>query len=147
MIPPRTEASPGLAEALGRVIQVLRTDAGMSRRELSQQAAISYSHLSAIEAGKKHPSAPVLRRIATSLGMRGHELLAAAEHRLDRPDDPPSRRLLWLEAGATAAVLSHRGRGVEGSRALAELEAVLPDLEADALELLLQMARKLAIRR
>jgi transcriptional regulator with XRE-family HTH domain len=148
--PDRGDDRPGLVESLGRIIQVLRTDAGVERRDLARRAGISYSYLSAIEAGRKHPSAQVLRRIAASLGLRDHELLAAAERRLDRTGDSPARRVAWLEAGATAAALSRRSRPVEDPdrrRSLEELAALLPALDGDALELLLQLARKLTTGR
>jgi transcriptional regulator with XRE-family HTH domain len=128
-----------LAQSLGRTIQVLRADAGVERSELADRARISYSYLSAIESGRKQPSGPVLGRIAAALGLRGHELLGAAERRLDRAGDSPERRLLWHEAGAAAAALS---QGRTGS--LAELNSLLPALDADELELLLQLARRLA---
>jgi transcriptional regulator with XRE-family HTH domain len=132
-----------LAQSLGRTIQVLRADAGVDRSELADRAGISYSYLSAIESGRKQPSAPVLGRIAAALGLRGHELLGAAERRLDRAGDSPERRLLWQGAGAAAAALS---RGSERARPLAELDSLLPALDADELELLLQLARRLAAR-
>ena len=44
------------SEALGRTIQVLRTELGVSRRDLADKADISYSYLSAIETGQKEPS-------------------------------------------------------------------------------------------
>ncbi len=134
-----------LAEPLGRTIRVLRADAAMERAELADRAGISYSYLAAIESGKRHPSAPVLRRIAAALGVRGHELMGAAEARLDEPDG--SRRALWLGVGAAAAAIAQEPpRRRDTDRAQAELDALIPSLDGDDLELLLQLARKLAAR-
>jgi transcriptional regulator with XRE-family HTH domain len=68
-------------EALGRSIQVLRTNQGMSRRGLAERSQISYSYLSAIENGDKQPSSKILTLIAAAVGVRTHKLIAAAEER------------------------------------------------------------------
>lgn len=68
-------------EALGRTIQVLRTNQGMSRRDLAERSQISYSYLSAIENGDKQPSSKILTLIAAAVGVRTHKLIAAAEER------------------------------------------------------------------
>ena len=76
-------SDPGAySEALGRTIQVLRTELGMGRRELADKADISYSYLSAIETGRKEPSSKFLALIADALGgLHPHELMEAAEAR------------------------------------------------------------------
>ena len=75
---------PEFYEALGRTVQVLRTDQGLDRKDLADRAGISYSYLAAIENGRKPPSSKVLLSIATALGLLGHELLASVETRLRR---------------------------------------------------------------
>jgi transcriptional regulator with XRE-family HTH domain len=109
------------AHALGRTVAVLRTDLGLDRTLLAERSEISYSYLAAIETGRKVPSSPVMRRLADALGLRSHELLAAAERRVD---GPPAAR---------------------GDRR-AELDALLDGLDDDALGLLVQMAHRLADR-
>ena len=64
---------PEFYEALGRTVQVLRTDQGLDRRDLADRAGISYSYLAAIENGKKPPSSKVLFSIAGALGLLSHE--------------------------------------------------------------------------
>ena len=43
-------------QALGRTIKVLRTDHGLSRKDLAREVDISYSYLTEIENGNKPPS-------------------------------------------------------------------------------------------
>ena len=102
---------PEMYEALGRTIQVLRTDQGLDRKDLAERAGISYSYLAAIENGKKPPSSKVLFAIATALGLHSHELLASAETRVERHAalrtaraiEPPSRRRAWFHEESIAA--------------------------------------------
>lgn len=82
-------------DALGRTIQVLRTDRGIDRKDLAVQAEISYSYLSAIESGKKQASSAVLRRIAHALGLRSHELFASAEQRVEQDTNLPRSVRSW----------------------------------------------------
>ena len=102
---------PEFYEALGRTIQVLRTDQSLDRKDLADRAGISYSYLAAIENGKKPPSSKVLFAIAGALGLLSHELLASVETRLRRRQQPaaaprfatPSARQAWFHAAPTAA--------------------------------------------
>jgi len=104
---------PDFYEALGRTIQVLRTDQSLDRKDLADRAGISYSYLAAIENGKKPPSSKVLFAIAGALGLHSHELLASVEGRVQRrralgrqgPQLPaPSRRQPWFHgAGVSPA--------------------------------------------
>ena len=82
---------PEMYQALGRTIQVLRTDQGLERKDLAERAGISYSYLAAIENGKKPPSSNVLFAIAAALGLRSHELLASTETRIERDANLASR--------------------------------------------------------
>ena len=79
---------PEFYEALGRTIQVLRTDQSLDRKDLADRAGISYSYLAAIENGKKPPSSKVLFAIAGALGLLSHELLASVETRVRRQHQP-----------------------------------------------------------
>lgn len=73
--------SPEFGRALGRTIKVMRTEQGFGRRELAERAGISYSYVTEIENGDKPASSKVLAMIAGALGVRLHELIAAAEAR------------------------------------------------------------------
>jgi len=94
---------PEFYEALGRTIQVLRTDQGLDRRDLADRAGISYSYLAAIENGKKPPSSKVLLTLAEALGLLSHELLASVESRLRRRQPPVHAALHRVAAGAPAS--------------------------------------------
>jgi transcriptional regulator with XRE-family HTH domain len=75
-------SSPAFAQALGRTIKVIRTDLGIDRRTLAQEAGISYSYLTEIENGNKPPSSSVLGPIASALRLRMSQLIQAAEDRV-----------------------------------------------------------------
>ena len=160
------EPSPEFADAFGRTVQVLRTHQGWSRGELAKRAGISYSYLSAIENGTKPPSGKMQRVLAGALGVRMHELIAAAEARLspagpdvelttsmelDRALTRRDRRaaaryarseLMPLEAGAAPSPSPSRTE----LGALTELRELLADMSSDDVAFLLEMARRLAGR-
>ena len=99
---------PEFYEALGRTIQVLRTDQSLDRKDLADRCGISYSYLAAIENGKKPPSSKVLFAIAGALGLLSHELLASVEtrfrrqqHLLSAPPRPTSPPLRPARPGST----------------------------------------------
>ena len=140
------------SEALGRAVKVLRTDLGIDRGELAELSGLSYPYLSEIENGKKRPSSRALETLAASLGVRGHELLAAAEARLEPSADvsvspmysvSDADKSSWF--GTEARGPSSPGRPVPRSLhgALAELERLLPQLGADDVERVLDLARRL----
>jgi transcriptional regulator with XRE-family HTH domain len=112
------EERPEFYEALGRTIQVLRTDRGVDRKDLAESAGISYSYLAAIETGKKQPSSTVLLRIAEALGLRSHELMQYAESRADRQSARLSMRARQpADAPATMAAPSRRSPWFHGEPA------------------------------
>jgi transcriptional regulator with XRE-family HTH domain len=84
----------GFYEALGRTIQVLRTDRELDRKELADRAGVSYSYLTAIENGTRRASPPILQALARALGLHSSELLASAERRHARAAAPTSGALV-----------------------------------------------------
>jgi len=158
---------PEMYQALGRTIQVLRTDQGLERKELAERAGISYSYLAAIETGKKPPSSKVLFAIAAALGLRTHELMASAETRQERHTSLRSEsRGSWFHS-APAGVAASEFRGVPEVDAmledradlpmarnvprsptgyLMELERLTAGLSDEDREMVLQLARRLAGR-
>lgn len=165
--------SPAFYEALGRTIQVLRTDQSLDRKELADRAGISYSYLAAIENGKKPPSSRVLFAIAGALGLRSHELLASVETRVQRhrqftPTSPrleaPSRRHEWFHQATSEPAAPGRAaredRGIPAPAAapprrpvpyspvgfLMEIDRLNPDLSDEDRDLVLGLARRLADR-
>lgn len=159
-------AGPGFPEAFGRTVQVLRTHQGWSRSELAKRAGISYSYLSAIENGTKPPSGKMQLVLANALGVRMHELIAAAEARLS-PSGPDAeatraaeldralsrrdeRLAMRMARDLPAAMTVQAAMSPMPERtelgAITELRELLAHMSDDDVEFLLQMARKLAGR-
>ena len=96
---------PGYDAALGRAIKVIRTEQGLERRELADQAGISYSYLAEIENGNKPPSSKVLMALADVLDVRPAQLHAAADSLREgmRADYSTRSRLTDIAASAERA--------------------------------------------
>lgn len=95
---------PRFYSGLGRAIEVLRVDRGLSRKELAEDSGLSYPYVSEIETGRKRPSSRALLAIARALGVRPHELVAAAEERSER--ETPSGSRFFHQASAPVAAAS-----------------------------------------
>lgn len=65
-------------KGLGRAIRVIRTEIGLSRRDLESRTRLSYPYLSEIEAGKKTPSPVALQAISRALEVPEEALLERA---------------------------------------------------------------------
>jgi len=79
----RQAAEQAVGEALGRTIEVMRTERGLKRTELAELSGISYSYLSDIEKGRKPPSSTKLREIAEALEVSPSQLLRGAAERIE----------------------------------------------------------------
>ena len=160
-------------DALGRTIQVIRTDQGLSRADLAKRAGISYSYLSAIENGSKPPSTKILTVIATALGIKTHVLLAATDARMERDQesDPDWERAedaaealerkdrrTWERQARDYGYLTQRAATAfredlqeatvaRNPDAAVELRELLYELSDEDVAFILEMARKLARRR
>jgi len=77
------------ARALGRIVKAVRTLSDLSRRELAQQAGLSYSYLAEIENGAKQPSFRALTALSEALGLTVSQLLQQA-YELERSEPGPS---------------------------------------------------------
>jgi ribosome-binding protein aMBF1 (putative translation factor) len=88
---PRPGLSPcedlKVKESIGRRLQRLRKERGLSQRELAEPG-VSYAYISRIEAGARQPSEMALRALAPKLGVT----------------------TLYLESGSDAGVCPHCGR-------------------------------------
>src|SRR5687767_2496738 len=107
------------AEALGRAIRVLRTDRGISRKDVAEASGLSYPFLSEIESGRKRPSSRALESIATALGVRPHDLLAMADAR---------RSQVWLADERASFPQPMMASAPSRPSARAELEDLLDEL-------------------
>jgi len=152
------------ARALGRTVKVLRTELGIDRRRLAQEAGISYSYLTEIENGNKPASSSVLARLAPPLGVRLHQLIEGAEARMeadarmetDSMGAGPSPALsppgMEARLDETAFLYSpqdlsympsRRGAALRRENTLLELQRLLPRLPPQDLERVLDMVRRL----
>ena len=121
--------------ALGHAVRVLRTDLGLSRLELAERAGISYSYVSAIENGTRPPSSKVQLAIAEGLGVKVHELLAAAQAKIEGPATP--RRMAQANPSAVPPAPTEYG-------ALTELRQLLPRMSPHDVDRVLDLARRFA---
>ena len=152
-------------QALGRTIKVLRTDLGIERRTLADNAGISYSYLTEIENGNKPPSPSALGPIARALGLQMSELIDAAERRMERqqpelaagsPEEStesavrssesvsrslPSPRLFTTADYATQPSVRGSRRDLRG--AIIELERLVQNMSPEDIDRLLDFARRL----
>jgi XRE family transcriptional regulator, regulator of sulfur utilization len=66
-------------ESLGQRVQALRTDRGLTLRDLADRSDVSVSMLSSVERGEKAPTVVVLDRIATGLDVTLASLVAGPD--------------------------------------------------------------------
>lgn len=161
------------AEALGRAIQVLRTERGIGRAQLAKLADVSYSYLSEIETGKKQGSSRALFAIAQALGVSPKEIYRLAEDRvlptmfapppessapptqesrtafsLPLEDAPGSARRSWFRRASEES--SGRSEGerndapaLDTDTVREQIEAIVEELTPADRALLLEFARRL----
>lgn len=64
---------------LGKFIEILRNEKGLSQRQLAEKAGISHTEVWRLESGeRKNPSPPVLKSLAPHLGVPYEELMKKA---------------------------------------------------------------------
>jgi len=73
-----TDELEPLNESIGSRLRRLRTERGMSQRELSGPG-VSYAYISRIEAGARRPSVKALRTLAQKLGVSAGYLETGSE--------------------------------------------------------------------
>lgn len=66
-----------IRQVVGEVLREMRTDAGMTLRQVSMASMVSLGYLSEIERGHKEASSEVLNSIVGALGSTLSELLGA----------------------------------------------------------------------
>jgi transcriptional regulator with XRE-family HTH domain len=156
--PPSSGENPAFYAALGRAIKVLRTERGMSRKELAASAGVSYPYLADIESGRGRPSSRALIEISTALELEASELLSAAERFVPRlaseergaPVAPPaaSPSGSWFRTdpvkASPAAMFADEAPQPSPRE---EIHHLVDALEADDLPLVLDLARRLATER
>lgn len=60
---------------IGKVIRQARRDREWTQTELAQKVGVGTPYLSKIEQGKETPGEPLMRRLASALGLDGDELV------------------------------------------------------------------------
>lgn len=147
-------ASPA-PEGVGAAIRQARESQGLTRKELVERSGLSYPYLAQIEGGDRQPSTRALVRLADALGLRASDLLAASEDKATyalqamttAPAAAPMQQ--WVPAPAAAPGRAprtsySRGRRNPAQQQLTELTLLAAELEPADLNLLLQLARRLA---
>src|SRR5215217_2335290 len=71
--PPRGRKD--LLSAIGETLRVVRTERGLTLRQVAEGAHVSISYLAEIERGEKDPSSRVLESVAEGLGIETGTLL------------------------------------------------------------------------
>ncbi|MDM8526874.1 helix-turn-helix transcriptional regulator [Anaerolineales bacterium HSG24] len=62
-------------QKFGTKLRSLRTNQGLSYRQLATMLGVSYGHLAGIEAGKHNPSAELVLKIAKFFGVSTDQLM------------------------------------------------------------------------
>ena len=140
-----SRSRPRYSAALGRAIKLLRTEQGVERKELADRAGISYSYLAEIENGNKPPSSSVLVVLAEALGLRPHQIHAAADNLSERRDGQTTllaaqKRTPDQDFSERMSAMRAAPAGFDRQREIVELLDQLTDKD---LELVLDLARRL----
>lgn len=80
------QTTPTDAVDLGRILKERRLAVHLTLAELARSSAVSQSHLARIENGQRFPSARVLGKIASPLGLGQGEILSLAGYLSDEPN-------------------------------------------------------------
>jgi transcriptional regulator with XRE-family HTH domain len=159
----RPSSDPAFLAAYGEIVQQLRSEHGLQRKELAFASDISYSYLSAIESGQKIPSGTLQSNLARALGVEVSQLLAMANDQLAANHaqeelhmssaeslfgDSPSELFVADDSSDYRSFqgpsLPERDRRMSQSGALAELRALLPNMSPEDAAMVVSMARRLS---
>ena len=158
----RPSSDPAFLAAYGDVVQELRYELGLERKDLADAAGISYSYLSAIESGQKVPSGTFQTMLADALGVGVSELLARANDQMSRSPDlstafmshrrqpaDGARTSVWYDApslqpGQSSGLPDGAEQWMSPSGALAELRALIPSMSPEDAAIVVSMARRLS---
>lgn len=72
--------------AIGHVLRELRTEKGLTLREVAQKSHVALSYLSEVERGQKEVSSEFLTHIAQGLGVRDWQVLVEAGYLMQEMD-------------------------------------------------------------
>lgn len=135
----------GFLSALGRAIKIRRAEREIGRRDLADEAGISYSYLAEIESGAKSPSTESLERIADALGWSTSELIAEAELRTQlRSPQAPLKERSEMPVGMAASLVSRSRGEAPPEDLLEELRRLIRRMSPEDQRALLEIAKRLA---
>jgi len=69
-----------IKEILARNLKKNRRRLGITQPELAERAGLSTHYLGMVEIARNFPSADVIERLATALGIKSNELFSVADH-------------------------------------------------------------------
>lgn len=73
--------------AIGHVLRELRTEKGLTLRDVAAASHVSLSYLSEIERGQKEASSEMLTAITSGLGVRDWQVLVEAGYLMQEMDN------------------------------------------------------------
>ena len=76
----------------GQVLRELRRTRGLSQEALAFESDLNRQFISLLELGQRSPSLETVYKVASGLGLKGSELLAAMETRSRAPSKQRDRR-------------------------------------------------------
>ena len=81
-MPPPRKKKPRTPElgALGKAIEFLRTEAGLSQEQLAERASTDLTQIGGLERGARNPSYSTLLRVAKALKTRAGTIVTLADH-------------------------------------------------------------------
>ena len=68
-------------------LNYLRTKQNLSQAELSRRSSVSQTYISELEANKKQPTYPILKKLAAALGVSIAELIGEQSPKQREEDD------------------------------------------------------------
>ncbi|HLL38257.1 MAG TPA: helix-turn-helix transcriptional regulator [Rubrobacteraceae bacterium] len=101
-IHPHSQSKPDLLSAIGETLRTIRTESGLTLRQVAEDAHVSISYLAEIERGEKDPSSRVLESVAEGLEVEVGDLLLRIAATLD-PEATPVSSAAPPVAGKLAA--------------------------------------------
>lgn len=96
-----------IRKSFGRSVQHWRKTKGMTQEELAEEARLSWSHLNAIEGGRKSPSIETIQRIADALHVTARDLFDFQAPKPTAGTHDTIERISKVLEGQPKGVLAH----------------------------------------
>lgn len=79
------------SKAFGEIVRNLRKERGMSQETFAFECGLNRQFISLLELNQQAPSIDTIYKIAAGLELKGSELLALVESRMQQPRQRPNR--------------------------------------------------------